>query len=392
MVIIFFLFFLVFTSPVFASTNLQITTGPTNLVVGTDFPVTFILENSEPNISYHYKLFGGIGDSDTQIQTTSSLTYTSNWDNFPTFTTDAGGSSVVVTSAYIKPDKPAGTYNLYVKIVKEDDHSKLNSTSSVHIITNVSAPISTNTPTPTIASTPSPNPTTDSTIINPDSGIILTEFMPYSSLEWIEIYNNNDKPIELKNWKIKDNSSNTKTIPDLKIPSKSYGIFEFSSFLNNDTDKIILINHNNQTVSQYEYPDNKLTLERSWSYINNSWCQADITKNSSNASSCYQAPNPTPTMTPTSNITPTNSLTPTAIPTDRNLYQLDESATASAVFTPTEETGYFITPTIMATPISSNLVLGESTTAKKSYLPLIFIVSGGSLLASPLVIDKLKKK
>lgn len=393
MVIIFFLFFLIFTRPVFASINLQITTGPTDLVTGTDFPVTFILEKSEPNISYHYKFFGGIGDSDTQIQTSPSLTYNSSWDSFPIFTADAGGSSVVTTSAYIKPDKPAGVYNLYVRIVKEDEHTKLNTTSSAHIITNVITP--TPTPTPTFTSTPtstvSPSPTSDSTIINPDSGIILTEFMPYSFIEWIEVFNDNDKPVELTNWVIKDSSTNIKSISNLKIASKSYAIFEFSSFLNNDTDKIIFINHNNQIISQYEYPDNKFTLERSWSLINGSWCQSTITKNSSNASSCYQAPTSIPTIAPTT-ITPTILLTPTAIPIDRNLYKLDESATASAVNTPTEETSYYLTPTISIAPISSNLVLGETTTAKKNYLPLIFIITGGLLLISPLIIDKLKKR
>jgi len=216
--------------------------------------------------------------------------------------------------------------------------------------------------------------------------------MPYSSLEWIEIYKNNDKPVELKNWKIKDNSANIKIIPDLIIPSKSYQIFEFSSFLNNDTDKIILINHDGLIINQHEYPSGKLTLERSWSLVNGSWCQSEITKSISNATSCYSAPTPTINNSPTSTPNPTVTLIPTPIPTERNLYKIDELATASAIFTPIEESLPIATPTASLLPVSSSLVLGETTTAKKNYLPLIFIISGALLLVSPLLIEKLKKK
>ncbi len=214
--------------------------------------------------------------------------------------------------------------------------------------------------------------------------------MPYSSIEWIEIYNDNDKTVELKNWKIKDNSSNTKTIPDMTISPKSYGIFEFSSFLNNDIDKIILINHNNQVVGQFEYPNNKYTLERSWSFISNSWCQSEFSKNAVNVSSCYSQPTSTPQLVET--VIPTSTLTPTITSNNDTLYKPDESATASAIFTPTEESGYYITPTTSHVPISSNLVLGETTTAKKNNLPLVFIISGGLLLISPIILNKLKKK
>ncbi len=389
MVIIFILFFLVFTQPVSASPAIQIT----------DFS-----SNSEPE---WIQLTNNT--SSEIILSNWSIEDTSNHSTYLNLCLSPNSSLIVENSSTWLNNTGGDTiylYNSNREIIDELSYAtgtnkpKPESTNTcVFTPTSIpptSTPISTPTSTPTFVPTAtpitSPSPIPDTTIINPDSGISLTEFMPYPSIEWIEIYNNNDKPVELKNWKIKDNSSTTKTIPDLKIMSKSFGIFEFSSFLNNDTDKIVLINHNNQIIGQYEYPNNKLTLEKSWSYISNSWCQSEITKNSPNASSCYQASTPTPTATPTIISTSTNLLTPTAIPTDRNLYKLDESATASAVFTPTEEIGYYLTPTVSIAPISSNLVLGETTTAKKNYLPLIFIVSGGSLLVSPLVIDKFKKK
>lgn len=261
-------------------------------------------------------------------------------------------------------------------------------------------PINTPTPTisptapPTLIITQTPTPTTNPTIINPDLGIKFTEFMPYSYLEWVEIYNDNDKSVELKGWKIKNASSQTKIIPNIKISSKSYKIFEFSNFLNNGSDKIILLSHDDKLIGQHEYPDKKNTLERSWSYINGSWCQAEITQNKPNASSCYSASPtiPTPTVNIINSPTSTVPITPSSLPTDKNLYQPDETATASAVFTPIEENISQTTPTIEPNSITSNLVLGQTTTAKKNYLPLIFIVFGGLFLTFPLIIDKLKKK
>ncbi len=369
MVIIFFLFFLLFVRPVCSESMIKI-----NSFSATSSEFIELINNSSNEINLE--------------------SWTIKNDNFL-------DDDIHLNNTHIIPA------NSTQKFYNENKQSWLNDSGDIiylydkenNLIDKLSYPLSTSTTTltstptfiPTPTSIPSPSPTSDSTLVNPESGIILTEFMPYSFIEWIEVFNDNDKPVELINWVIKDSSTNIKSISNLKIASKSYAIFEFSSFLNNDTDKIIFINHNNQIISQYEYPDNKFTLERSWSLINGSWCQSTITKNSSNASSCYQAPTSIPTIAPIT-ITPTILLNPTAIPTDRNLYKLDESATASAVNTPTEETSYYLTPTISIAPISSNLVLGETTTAKKNYLPLIFIITGGLLLISPLIIDKLKKR
>lgn len=159
--------FLFSTKPLFAIADLQITLAPTNLIVGTTFPVQFTIQNSDPNISYHYKFFGGIGDIKTQIQTSTNLTYTTSWDSFPIFTTDVGGSAIINTYSYIKPDSSSGSYNLYIKIVKEDNHDLLNVTSGPYIISNVLVPTLTPTltptQTPTLTLTPTATPTPTST-------------------------------------------------------------------------------------------------------------------------------------------------------------------------------------------------------------------------------------
>jgi hypothetical protein len=150
-----FLFFLFFAKPVDAAANLLITVAPLNAVAGTSFPVTFIVENSDPSTSYHYKFFGGPGDSKTQIQTDTNLFYTGTaWENFPTFTTDATGKSAIAGYAYIKSDSSAGVYSLFVKL-----DSGVSSPAYINTITVSAAP----TPTPTNTPTPTPTPTPTNT-------------------------------------------------------------------------------------------------------------------------------------------------------------------------------------------------------------------------------------
>jgi hypothetical protein len=249
-------------------------------------------------------------------------------------------------------------------------------------------PTSTPTPTPTIYPTPTITPTPDSTTINPSSGIILTEFMPYSSIEWIELYNQNDFDVKLSNWQIGNNSSNIKNIsPDLVIKAKSYATFDFSGLLNNNGDKVVLYDNNKKIITSYTYNDNAFDLERSWSSVNGSWCQTDITKGNANVNYCLNSATPTPTSSPTTVITPISTPTP-----DLNRYQPSPEATADSALSVSspDSTADSENPTDTPTPTVGS-VLGETASpTKTNFLPLIFIVSGGILLSSPFVITKIK--
>jgi hypothetical protein len=391
--LIFIFLCLFFVNPIFATPTVQITVAPNNITIGTDFSVQFII-NGDPNTLYHYKFFGGVGSIENQIQTSSSLYSNSSWASHPSTNTDIGGSVAVYTTAYIKPDSPSGIYNLFVKISKEDT-STIAATSLVYIINNVTAPtptpttIPTSTPTPTNTPTPTLTPTPDPTIINPSSGISLTEYMPYSDPEWIEIYNNNDYPVKLVSWKIEDNNGNTKNIDNLSITAKNYAIYELKSliFNNNDDEKVILRDQNNNTRSETSYSKGLLTVEKSWSYISNSWCQSSITKGYENVSSCASTSTPTPISTIT--------LTPTP---DSTKYVPDESATASAIIEPKTESSFLTHTSIPSSTstVTNGLILGDSTSSssatKKNYFPLILIISGGLLLISPVIINKIKPK
>lgn len=95
-------------------------------------------------------------------------------------------------------------------------------------------------------------------------------------------------------------------------------------------------------------------------------------------------PNPTPTSSPTSIPTPTLISTPNITPTTK--------PTPTEIITPTP---IIEIPTEIPTdiPISTptfGTVLGESTSPKKNFIPLIFICLGGIFLLAPLIITKIK--
>lgn len=111
------------------------------------------------------------------------------------------------------------------------------------------------------------------------------------------------------------------------------------------------------------------------------------TPNPTNVPTPTNIPTPTPTKIPT--LTPT--LTPTKIPTP-TLTPIPIEATISAVLEPIEITeSPIITLIATSNQIISDSTKGAKNTTKKTFLPLIFIILGGVLLLTPLIISKIKK-
>lgn len=280
------------------------------------------------------------------------------------------GNTTIPANEKIKLEYPKGWLN-------DDEDTIYLYDNSNNLVDQLNYPIPTPTKIPTSTSTPSPTPTIDPTVINPSSGITLTEIMPYSNVEWIELYNSNDYDVRLVAWKIEDNNAHTKNISELNIKAKSYAVFEFSVFLNNsDSDKLILYNQNQKIIDSYQYPAGKFDLEKSWSKNDNNWCLALISKSQAN-NQCFVV---TPTLTPTISLTTTP--TPQEIPSIEPTPIITNSPT-----TTNEAEG---SSNISS---SSGLVLGDSDTnsTKQNFLPIILIFGGAVLLLSPLIISKLKK-
>lgn len=363
------LFFLLFPHPVFATSNIQITDYSVKA------PEWIQITNSSSELTdvsgwYFKDASGNNKILDGCISPNSTKVY-----EYSGFLNDTGES----LSLYDKTNSLIQDLGV-INITQKD---KPSSSSTCVIPTNTPTPTTVPTSTPTPTNTPTPDPA----VTNPSNGINLTEFMPYSDPEWLEIYNANDYPVKLVSWKVEDLDGNVKNIDSLSIPAKGYAIFEPKSLIfdNNSNEKIIFRNQDNKIINEFSYNKGQLTLDRSWSLINGNWCQSSITKGYGNVTSCYT--------TPTN--TPTPSATPTPDPnTDTSKYT--SAATESAIIEPTHESS-FLTPTatVPTSTATSGLILGgdtTNTTKKRNYLPLILIIGGGILLISPTIITKIKSK
>lgn len=249
-------------------------------------------------------------------------------------------------------------------------------------------------PTPTV--TPTPTSTTITPTPTFTQNPYLTEVVPNPStgFEWVEIYNPNNTKINLSGWIIGDStSSNRKTISNLEISPNSYATFEITSSIlnNNDSDYAELWNGNNSISRAPSYPSNIGNF--SWSrQSENNWCATNSSKNSSN-NSCITptstatstpAPTPTSTVTPTkaSTITPTVTLSPT--PT--------KQPTPTLEVAPTLEPTNIPDPMVQGAQVTSAEAIGSNDSKPKgNNLGIIFIVTGGLLLLSPLIITKIQQ-
>lgn len=264
-------------------------------------------------------------------------------------------------------------------------------------------PVFAQTATPLVTLIPTPVPTI---IINPSNNIYITEISPTSDTEWTEIYNANENQVQLVKWKLQTETT-TRNIPDKTIINpKSYFIFNSTNFLSDSVSKTVkIIDQNNQQIDLATSYLANLDNGLSWSkQSDDSWCETYPSLNQSN-NSCYIPPTPIPptstpipTNKPTNIPTPTKTNTPTPtkiiIPTPSKIPQNSElvESTISAILESAEAPEATETPTITLVPTSGE-ILGDSTKSatKKNFLPLIFIISGGVLLLTPLIISKIKK-
>ncbi|MDO9028216.1 MAG: lamin tail domain-containing protein [Candidatus Roizmanbacteria bacterium] len=124
--------------------------------------------------------------------------------------------------------------------------------------TPTETPTLTITPTITITPIPTEIPTPTPTPQSYDN-IFISEAMvnpPTGGKEWVEIYNDNDFPVSLKNWFIDDleNAGSSPKIFSLEINGKSYSVFDLtSSVFNNDGDDVRLLDFNKNVKDDFEY-------------------------------------------------------------------------------------------------------------------------------------------
>jgi len=141
--------------------SIIINSTPSSVSVNQNFTVSFTANNITPNQEYYFKVFGGQDGDNYGIETQNNSNYygfTSDWDNFPKFSSTTNSLSQSVT-ARVKSDKSAGSYHIKIKIRKidgsfdkESDQKSITVTSLMPTLT----PVNTSTPTATVSPTPTP--------------------------------------------------------------------------------------------------------------------------------------------------------------------------------------------------------------------------------------------
>jgi hypothetical protein len=243
-----------------------------------------------------------------------------------------------------------------------------------------------------------------------DPVVKITNFSSNSSPEWVEIHNQTSSAIDIGNWKIRN--GNSSLTDDLTLTgclsADGYQTFYHDSgWLNDGGDTISLYDAQNNLIDQLVYTKGQsLTNPKT----TNS-CQPTLTPVPTATVVLTLTPTnpplptitPSPTDIPTNTPTPTNTPIPTLVPTDTPL--------PSSTPMPTDTPLPILTPVLEATPTdstelsasnSNSSLLGDilgatdpqssspSSPKMANLLPLIFIIAGGILLATPLIISKIK--
>jgi hypothetical protein len=220
--------------------------------------------------------------------------------------------------------------------------------------------------------------------------VVINEFVPDASTEWIEFYNASTSADYIKSYYIDDDtdflsdsgSSPKKLLTSLNTFNPTFPYIETSSFLNNSGDWVVLFDQNGTVLDKYQfnsdpgkdisigrYPDNSggfLTLAYSTKADANSAPPTPVPTDS---------PQPTPTPTITSAPTPTPSPSPTKTPTPTPTKSPTPSPTPIKEIDPTESPEEEISS-------SSGIVLGTTTSLpikssnKSSVIAFILIIVG----------------
>lgn len=259
-------------------------------------------------------------------------------------------------------------------------------------------PTQTLTPTPT--STPaitevfSPTPTPVSISYE---NIYLSEAMvnPVSGeKEWLEIYNDNDFLVELKNWFIDDleNAGSTPKSFNITIDKKSYGVIELpKAIFNNDSDQVRLLDFNKHEKDSFEYSSSQTGKSYGrTSLASDEWCLQEPSKEQKN--------NPCLTNPSVVDVFPTSSFNYQAINSpsktsnnsnsDFSSYQSTKNKTTKKIYKSFQ-------PKLRIFPQEKNLingeVLGEKTEKGNKKDDILFLPIFQSFLMNFLFLRKILK-
>ena len=157
----------------------------------------------------------------------------------------------------------------------------------------------------------------------------INEFVPNSTTEWIELFNDSDNAEYLKSYFIDDDTNFTndagsaakKSLATLDTTNVNYPIFETNNFLNNPGDFVVIFSNDGIIIDQYQYtsdPGSGISIGRTPDGSGSFSVLSSTTKGSANS---IPSSSPSPTESPTITVTVTSSPSPT---TSKSLYKLNK--------------------------------------------------------------------
>lgn len=204
--------------------------------------------------------------------------------------------------------------------------------------------------------------------------VVINELVAHPSTgneEWVEFYNQNN--IDLTTYWLDDDTnfsddsgnSNKKSLENI-VGTNLYPYIEFSSFLNNSGDYVVLFSADGTIVDQYQYtqdPGADIPLGHYPDGQGSIMILSSATKGLTNS----ESPTATPTLTPTSTPIPTATNTPTPTPVATSTKTPTPTPTKIPIFTqkpntPTPKISIFSTVSpIPSEEVFPTSILGEST-------------------------------
>jgi len=228
--------------------------------------------------------------------------------------------------------------------------------------------------------------------------VIMNEFVPNSSQEWVEFYNSNSLTEDLSNYYFDDDTnfdsdsgSSQKISLSGLLSSLSTCYLDLNTVLNNNGDNPTLFKMDGSTVDTYSYTTT--TSDKSYSRTpdGGDW-QIDQTPTKSTVKCSDLAPTPSPTpeptAAPTQNPTTAPTITPTKSPTPISTKSPTPKPTPTLTSTPEvlgEETTQPLeletaNPTPLVADSDKQSLAGFAGKKKFPFIPILFIVTGLALV------------
>ena len=225
--------------------------------------------------------------------------------------------------------------------------------------------------------------------------LMINEFLPNSSQEWVEFYNPDTSSIDLSSYFFDDDTDFNTDIGSAK--RQLLGILDvgmtcylnLSTYLNNDEDTPTLFKTDGSTIDSYYY--SATVSDKSYSRIpdGGSWSlEQNPTKSITQCSDLAPTPSPTPSPTPTVTSTSTPTPTATSTSTPNSTVVPTRTPTPKPTKTPTpeptqeeeveEEVLGIQSEIINSSPIVENQE--ETEKPKISIFAILFIVLGISFV------------